>query len=734
MRASLTLLVLCSTLACEPEIRFSEALRPQVDAPRPLTYSAAGARYLSLSGTFAKLRSGECIDYGRLESDIELAFLHQRAVQAFADARPRDITHPDDRLAFWINAYNTAVHLGLSASAPEERVAVSNGGFRVLRTPILSISGRRLAPDWIHHGVLRGDFEHISLAGIDSEILEYVRAQNTSFNGWFDPRVHFALACGAVSCPRIPPQAYRGARLDKQLDQSVERFLANSDIGASSSAVSSIFHWYAADFEDEGGPAMFLSRYLPQAGSITAASLEFDWRTLILDPEDPRCSSPVREMNPPPGDGGQGMGPVNDCSVGEQRPCGPTTPIGICQPGMERCLEGVWSECVDSVEATVEVCNGLDDDCDGQIDNAPAMPNSAVCPTLGVCSETLTECRSGQWSCAHPDGYEESERTCDGLDNDCDGLVDEGVAPPADFGSCVGLGECATGEPSCTSDGWRCTYPDSVQPDMETLCDGLDNDCDATIDEDLADCACVNGESRACGSDTGTCTTGQQRCNDGVWSGCDGLQPETEVCDGLDNDCNGTTDDGVLNECGTCGAAPMEICDGQDNDCDGTLDEDSLNQCGRCGPVPNEVCNGADDDCDGHIDEGVTNACGACGEIGEETCNGLDDDCDGALDEDVQAPPGIECLGLGVCAGHGVPGCTGAGGFGCLYPPSYEETETQCDFRDNDCDGAVDEALLNSCLFCGPDPAEACNHLDDDCDGQADEGCPVDPNSRPSRD
>ena len=81
-----------------------------------------------------------------------------------------------------------------------------------------------------------------------------------------------------------------------------------------------------------------------------------------------------------------------------------------------------------------------------------------------------------------------------------------------------------------------------------------------------------------------------------------------------------------------------------------------------------------------------------------------------------------------------MPGCTGAGGFGCLYPDNYEVTETRCDFRDNDCDGQVDENLLNSCEFCGPDPFESCNHLDDDCDGQEDEGCPVDPNSLPSRD
>ncbi len=85
-------------------------------------------------------------------------------------------------------------------------------------------------------------------------------------------------------------------------------------------------------------------------------------------------------------------------------------------------------------------------------------------------------------------------------------------------------------------------------------------------------------------------------------------QCSPETCDGVDNDCDGQTDEGVTNACGTCGPAPDEVCDGQDNDCDGEVDEGVLNACGQCGPVPEEVCDGEDNDCDGQIDEG------ACGE------------------------------------------------------------------------------------------------------------------------
>jgi len=90
---------------------------------------------------------------------------------------------------------------------------------------------------------------------------------------------------------------------------------------------------------------------------------------------------------------------------------------------------------------------------------------------------------------------------------------------------------------------------------------------------------------------------------------------------------------------------PPDVCNGADDDCDGSIDEGLLNACGECGPVPPEVCNGADDDCDGATDEGAP-GCEA-----EEVCNGDDDDGDGQVDEDLDGacivllrvgPPGEE--------------------------------------------------------------------------------------------
>ena len=157
---------------------------------------------------------------------------------------------------------------------------------------------------------------------------------------------------------------------------------------------------------------------------------------------------------------------------------------------------------------------------------------------------------------------------------------------------------------------------------------------------------------------------------------CDDMNPSinpegTELCDDVDNDCDGKTDEGLLNDCGRCGPTDAEVCDGFDNDCDGISDEGTLNACNACGPLPVEICDGGDNDCDGRTDEGLLNACNACGPLPAEICDGSDNDCDGNVDEG---------LPLNDCGSCGLP-----------------PTEV-CDGADNDCDRQVDEGLLAPCF------------------------------------
>jgi hypothetical protein len=187
--------------------------------------------------------------------------------------------------------------------------------------------------------------------------------------------------------------------------------------------------------------------------------------------------------------------------------------------------------------------------------------------------------------------------SCDFVDNDCDGSVDEGFDSDGD------------GWPPCAGD-WNDLYA-STYPGAAESCDGIDNDCDSSVDEGFDS----DGDGwTTCGGD----------CNDLVAS----INPgAAESCDGIDNDCDGTADedfdgdgDGYLACDGDCddsdaGVSPgaIEVCDFVDNDCDGTIDEgfdadgDSWLTCdGDCDdsdsaiyPGAPEICDGADSDCDG---------------------------------------------------------------------------------------------------------------------------------------
>jgi MYXO-CTERM domain-containing protein len=146
-----------------------------------------------------------------------------------------------------------------------------------------------------------------------------------------------------------------------------------------------------------------------------------------------------------------------------------------------------------------------------------------------------------------------------------------------------------------------------------------------------------------------------------------------ETCDGVDNDCDGQTDEGVANACGGCGPVPAEVCDGVDNDCEGQTDEGVANACGGCGEVSVEVCDGLDNDCDGQTDERLTNACGGCGPIPVEVCDGIDNDCDGLVDEGYSV--GETCVrNVGLCQVGGVLACDPSGeATFCLVTPDVPD-------------------------------------------------------------
>ena len=368
--------------------------------------------------------------------------------------------------------------------------------------------------------------------------------------------------------------------------------------------------------------------------------------------------------------------------------CSKTNSFGTCKAARKCMPEGLGACGAKAPEA--EVCNAIDDDCDGNKDN---LAKDFTCV-----KEAFQDGGSGG-PCTKDADCTAAGEGCDEKAAACKKLI----------------GQCA-GKPTCAANG-ELICNDAKTPKIEQ-CNAEDDDCDGLIDEDFGwplptDPSQVVGVGKACG--LGPCAGGKVKCQGLFEAICDSApKAKTEGCDEVDNDCDGVTDDLACEDNNAC---TIDTCDGPK---------------GKCSYAPGNDCNDKDqcttDSCNPNSGKCVFEEfLGSCDD--KDKCT-VGDSCQKGAGGKAICIPGAnpaKCDDANVCtddscaADKGCVNLANAATESCYAGAPATLGVGNCHAGVRSCVGSV---LGGTCVGeVVPTKTELCDVLDDTCNGQTDEGC-----------